>query len=161
MARALLAICLLGPLLAVPGLSHAVDPPDQVMHDERWLTITNVTTDLDLGLLFIEGRNFKPHQVFGHNPTVRLRRENGDVEKLRVVGSDDTSITARLTSTDPGGRLLIVVAGFGRTRADSTEVATTRPRGGPPPAAEAVTEQEGRRAACSAGHTQRDVHGFE
>ena len=122
MILTLATYCMLGLLLAAPGVANAQGegPPGHVMR-ERWLTITKVTADLDAGLLFIEAQHFTPQQKFGPEPKVWLGR-GGGVEALTVVASDDTSITAALTATDPGTCLLIVVAGSGRKRADSMDV---------------------------------------
>lgn len=123
MIRTFTLCCVLA--LTAPGLATA--------QPGRNLTITAVTADLNL--LFIEGQHFTPRRRFGPLPKVWLGLRNGGVEELVVMASDDTAITAVLTSTDPGTRLLIVVAGAGRKWTDSMDVTlgSQGPRGDPGP----------------------------
>ena len=119
---AVVAACL-GLVVGHP-ISAQIGQDDELeaARGQRWLTITQVTADLDRGLLFIEGRNFTPDWRSVRSLQVLLGRENGEVERLAVVSATDTEITAALTSTDPATRLLIVIAGPGRPRTDAMDV---------------------------------------
>ena len=119
---AVVAVCL--GLVLGPQVSAQIGQDDEpeAARGQRWLTITQVTADLGVGLLFIEGRNFTPDGRSGRSLHVLLGRDNGEVERLAVVSATDTEITAALTSTDPATRLLIVIAGPGRPRTDAMDV---------------------------------------
>ncbi|HXT52824.1 MAG TPA: hypothetical protein VN811_17420 [Thermoanaerobaculia bacterium] len=110
-SRIVLALCILGCVSGtVARADRGANPPPQ-------LVVTRVVADLGTATLAIEGKHF------GADPSVFLGAPAGSFTELVVLSSTDSTITAQLSTTDPGTYVLRVTSGPAATQTYAIDIA--------------------------------------
>ena len=110
-SRTVLALCVFfGVSGTVARADRGANPPPQ-------LVVTQVAVDLGTATVTIDGEHF------GTAPSVSLGGPGGSFTALAVLSSTDTTITAQLSTTDPGTYVLRVRSGPAATQSYAIDIA--------------------------------------